>query len=204
MRPISVLCSVVRTATVAAALLISFLIYCCGRNLSPLLATLRPHTADPTSTGVRLQEVSVQLTLEVSVGVQVTNRPPANTTSAASPGPQTQVSTSTLHRFLSASKPLSQDKNTAVEKSRALENYHKTHDKNGGKVSHSTMSTVPRFQMSSTFQWPQPRAVRAVRELRNEQWLADLQSCLVRLPSREVTLLTSNQPYTEVDCPTSC
>ena len=54
------------------------------------------------------------------------------------------------------------------------------------------------FTLSHNYQWPQPRAVRAVTDMMTEQWMADLQGCLKRVTSHEVTLLTSNQPYTEV------
>lgn len=60
----------------------------------------------------------------------------------------------------------------------------------------STVGTP--FTLSHNYHWPQPRAVRAVTDLSTEQWVTDLQSCLKIVTSHEVTLLTSNQPYTEV------
>ena len=71
------------------------------------------------------------------------------------------------------------------------------HNKNLGTKGDSPQSNVS-FQLGRDFCWPQPRAVRDVRSLKNEEWLADMKRCLLQLPSREVVLLTSNQPYTEV------
>lgn len=62
----------------------------------------------------------------------------------------------------------------------------------------SNTTVVTPFSLSRNYHWPQPRAVRPVRDLVTEQWITDLQSCLKRMTSREVTLLTSNQPYREV------
>lgn len=68
----------------------------------------------------------------------------------------------------------------------------------GTQSPHQLATVVAPFTLSHNYQWPQPRAVRAVTDLMTEQWMTDLQGCLKRVTSHEVTLLTSNQPYTEV------
>lgn len=69
---------------------------------------------------------------------------------------------------------------------------------NTGQSLHSR--DVPSPHISHDFHWPQPHAVRPTRELLREQWVVDLHSSLSEMTSHEVTLLTSNQQYTEVIC----
>lgn len=59
-------------------------------------------------------------------------------------------------------------------------------------------TAVAALSVGRDYHWPQPQAVRPLKDLMAEQWMADLQSCVRRMTSHEVTLLTSNQPYTEV------
>ena len=64
-----------------------------------------------------------------------------------------------------------------------------------GKAQHSSVEPL---SIAPDYLWPQPHAVRPMRDLMTEQWMADLQSCVRRMPSHQLTLLTSNQAYTEV------
>lgn len=87
--------------------------------------------------------------------------------------------------------------NTATT-SLAIKQYTPNPSHEGTQSPHQLSTVVTPFTLSHNYHWPQPRAVRAVADLMTEQWMTDLQSCLKRVTSHEVTLLTSNQPYTEV------
>ena len=59
-------------------------------------------------------------------------------------------------------------------------------------------SLLQSFPISQEFHWPQPRAVHSIHQLLHEQWLSELKEYLSAMTSREVTVLTSNHAYTEV------
>ena len=182
MRLISILCSLVRAVTIVSILLILFLtVY----NTAIYLLSAphgQPETRHPSL-----------ITTTASERLQRNRKIGSHTlfeTATSPPVLSTKV-TPTPHsaNFTSIHKATLKDRDQ-----------HDTNNKtNGGyneKLLQSSKPTLSEsFTINQAFHWPQPRAVRAMKR---DKWLADLQSCLLKLPSREVIILTSNQPYTEV------
>ena len=191
MRPISVLCSVVRFVAVVSVLLILFFV--CNTALH--LGLVEPETADLSTSAtasVGLLYVSDHQKIVHHRLLETVTKPPVVSTETTNkPGPD-------LHTVSSAniSSPHGLRNNRAPEVSQV---YHKTVRNHAQKVLQANEPSISKlFDISQVFHWPQPRAVKSMKELMREKWIGDLQSSILKLPSHEVILLTSNRPYTEV------
>ena len=184
MRPLSVLCSLVRTAAILSVVLILCLIV----YYSAIASDGQPqsHVRQPTIATTASVELKVgyHRLLQTAVRASDTTSSPRKITSTA------------LHTAIPTN--ITSQQNVAAS-------WKDRYDKPEKEVLQSSIpSRLDSFQMSSDFHWPQPRAVKAMKELKREKWLADLQNCLQKLLSNEVVLLTSNQPYTEVYSTIGC
>ena len=172
MRLISILCSLVRTVAIVSLLLILFLtVY----NIAVYLLSGQPETRHPSHI---MTTASERLQRNRKIGSHTLFETATST-------PVFSTKATHIANFTSMHK--------ATLKDRAQ---HDTNNKTNGGVLQSSKPTLSEsWTINQAFHWPQPRAVKAMKR---DKWLADLQGCLLKLPSREVIILTSNQPYTEV------
>ena len=62
----------------------------------------------------------------------------------------------------------------------------------------ATIADPARFVIRTGFLFPQPRAVKAVPEMAQAEWMKELQLTLSGFNSTQVTMVTSNQAYRDV------
>ena len=243
MRPVRVLCTVLRLLLLLSALLVCFLVACNYLQISPALIASTTVTT-PSSSSARESRLDPASLLESTSGKTIDERlrmmafkrlshKLAGYATASASSDSSYSSSSPETRDTTATQTVSRSEPGSVHSSSAVATSHESpasrepptpHSLRGqsrrksdpqtsvtaepslpdeqhastlrGQSPHSTVAPSP--HLSSDFHWPQPHAVRNTRELLTEQWMTDLQNCLSAMTSRDVTLLTSNQQYTEV------
>ena len=222
MRPISLLCVVVRLLLLLSVLLASSLICYYGvlihrpspslHNTPTVAITDKVPRLNPASliNSAEVPHIDDQLRLlayhrlTARLARYATSRPVAATSinsqlSTEKRQPLT-LSTQTVHHGVMHANPSSDEQQML----RSIGGHSNQSDTVNLHINNSMMSVAlnpmnkPSLPLTHTLHWPQPRAIRSTRELMSEQWIADLQSCITRMTSHEITLLTSNQQYTEV------
>ena len=131
---------------------------------------VKVHSGTPESSQDSSSSVSVEIIQSVQEAIAGTT--PPYTTRGTSPSPDTPPSSDTPPTFHSVL--------------------------NISTLAHRVRQLPERYSVQPQFKWPQPKALRPVQELLVSEWMRELQQILSSLHSLQLTVVFSNQAYTEV------